>query len=167
SAVQINNRRSLFDDLVEICLHGRQRLISEKSLLRIAQDRDFQPCQLTDFSEDKQAVLSLTQRTGRHRPVCVNLVAVHDPDKIPKHTAKLLLHLGADLPVGVSVLSQLDPMTDLVNAPYPLFSGNLKNLQKNIISANVYGRKRCHLHIFSSFMFRDYPVTIPLAERSG
>ena len=158
ATVKIENRSSLFNDLVKIVLHRRKRLVAKETLLRVGKDGDGKTGQLTDFSKDIEAVRRLTDCARSHGAVSIHAVALHDPHEICEHAAELLFHLRADFPQRVRIFSKLHPMADLIHASDTLLFGDLENLQNDVVAADINGSKCGILHIrFSSFFFKGYP----------
>ena len=158
ATVKIENRSSLFNDLVKIVLHRRERLVAKETLLRVGKDGDGKTGQLTDFSKDIEAVRRLTDCARSHGAVSIHAVALHDPHEICEHAAELLFHLRADFPQRVSIFSKLHPVADLIHASDTLLFGDLENLQNDVVAADINGSKCGILHIrFSSFFFKGYP----------
>ena len=158
AAVEVENRSSLFNDLVEIVLHRRKRLVAKETLLRVRENRDGKTGQLTDFSKDIEAVRRLTDCARSHGAVSIHAVALHDPHEICEHAAELLFHFRADFPQRVRIFSKLHPMADLIHASDTLLFGDLENLQNDVVAADINGSKCGILHIrFSSFFFKGYP----------
>ena len=158
ATVKIENRSSLFNDLVKIVLHRRERFIAKKTLLRVGENRDRKTGQLMNFSKDIETVRRLTDRTGCRCTVIVHAIAFHNPHKICEYTAQLFFHFRANFSKRVSIFSKLHPVADLIHASDTLLFGDLENLQNDVVAADINGSKCGILHIrFSSFFFKGYP----------
>ena len=120
SKSHIHDRGPLLDILIKLIIRDGDRLVSQESLLRVADDTDLDAGADADLIENDPVVSRLTHRTRRIGTVFRDLVGFHDPGKPRKYIAELFHHLIADLSVVVSIAPKRRDMADMVQFPDPV-----------------------------------------------
>ena len=123
----IHNSGSLLDNRIKLLIFGRNGLIAQKTLLRIADQFYINPRPHLDLIKNNGIIFRVTESAGSVRLVTLYLIPFHEIGKIFQHLAKLIHQFIADLSFAVGIPAKSNHMADMVNGTDTIFTGNFIN----------------------------------------
>ena len=148
AAADVQDGGSLFDNLLECIALGGDSLVSQKTLLRVAQNIDPDTGALINGFQHDHGIGRLPDGAGAESPVIAHLIALHDFRKVFHDGAQLVDQLRRNPACGIGGLAQLQAMGHPVNGMNAVSSGKLKDLQTDVVRSDLDRGKHCHLHTY-------------------